>query len=73
MLKPTKNESLEIFTFQIANNKGADQTAGCTGWSAPLSFPSNKVRVSRVETHMMLKPRLPGYMPEHDLKSIEWL
>ena len=27
MLKPTKKENFEIFTFQIANNKGADQTA----------------------------------------------
>ena len=24
---------------------------GCAGWSAPLLFPSNKVRVSRIEGH----------------------
>ena len=44
------------FTFQLANNKAADQTAR----SAPLLFASNKVRVSRVETHTMLKPMLSG-------------
>ena len=26
MLKPTKKKNLETFTFQVANNKGADQT-----------------------------------------------
>ena len=29
----------------------------CTGWSAPLLFASNEVRVSRIEAHMMLKPK----------------
>ena len=62
MLKPTFffRELGDIwpsyFTFQIANNKGADQTA----WSAPLLFTSNNVNVARVEAHMMLKLRLPG-------------
>ena len=62
MLKPTIffRELGDIwpsyFTFQIANNKGADQTA----WSAPLLFTSNNVNVARVEAHMMLKLRLPG-------------
>ena len=43
----------------MVNNKGADQTARMLR-SAPLLFASNKVRVSRVEAHMILKPRLPG-------------
>ena len=65
MLKPTKNGELRIFwpsysTFQISNNKGADQTVHRAGWSTPLLFASNKVRVSRLEAYMMLKPRLPG-------------
>ena len=35
--------------------------SGCAGcWSAPLLFASNKVRVSCVEAHMILMPRLPG-------------
>ena len=50
-------ENYGYFTFQIANNKGADHTARMT---APLLFTSNKVKVSRIEAHMMLKPRLPG-------------
>ena len=33
---------------------------GCTGWSAPLLFASNKVKVSCVEAHLILKARLPG-------------
>ena len=28
---------------------------GCAGWSAPLLFTINKVRVSREETHMLSK------------------
>ena len=71
-LKPTKhNEKLRdiwpsymYFTFQIANYKGADQTA-----RMPLLLASNKVRVSRIEAHVMLKPmllvlRLPTHLPQ---------
>ena len=31
---------------------------GCACWSAPLIIASNKVRVSRIEAYMMLKPML---------------
>ena len=33
---------------------------GCAGWSLTLLFASNKVRVSGIEAHIMLKPRLHG-------------
>ena len=39
----------------MENNKGADQTVRMRGWSAPLLFTIKKVRVSRVETHMLSK------------------
>ena len=42
-------------TFQLANNKGADQTAkirGCTGWSAPLLFANPDDRFSRIVAHI---------------------
>ena len=47
--------------------KGTDQTAwiGKLVWAFVVS--RNRVRVFfRVEAHMMLKPRLPGYAPDCD-------
>ena len=46
------------FTFLIVNNKALIRQRGCAGWSVPLLFASNKVRVSCIEAHMILKPRL---------------
>ena len=42
--------------FQIALTR----LRGCTGWSAPLLFASNKIMVYLNEAHKFLKPRLPG-------------
>ena len=58
MLKPMENYG--YFTFQIANNKCADQTARMRRLICALLFASNKVSVSRFEAHMMVKPRHPG-------------
>ena len=59
MLKPTKNgELIDIWpSFQIANNKGADQTARMR--RLVCAFVVRKQLGFSVEVHMMLKPRLP--------------
>ena len=60
MLKTTKNEELRYLTLllyfptMIVNNKVADQTGRKT--SALLFFV-----ISRIEAHVMLKPRHPGF------------
>ena len=35
------------------DNKGVNQTVGCTGWSAPLLFKNLEDKFSCVETHMI--------------------
>ena len=66
ILKPTKTNGefkgiwLSYFTFQIVNNKGADQTTRLRRLVCALLFTSIKVRVSRVDVHMMFKPKLHG-------------
>ena len=57
MLKPTKNGELRDI---CRITKALIRLRRCAGWSAPLMFASNKVRVSPIEACMMLKPRLPG-------------
>ena len=55
------------YTFQMENNKGADQTVRMRGWSAPLLFTINKVRVSLVETHMLSK--LEEFLEKEGLRA----
>ena len=38
------NGNYRYDTFQRGNNKGAEQTSQCTGWSAPLLFATWPLR-----------------------------
>ena len=63
--EPTHDSKQETdysyFTFKIPNNKGADQTARMRRLVCALVVRKLKRQFfSRMEAHMMLKPRLPG-------------
>ena len=41
-------------TIELANNKGADQTAKWASWSAPLLFANTEERFSRVKAQIII-------------------
>ena len=61
MLKPTKIWRIkDTLLFRKPTKKALIRLRGSAGCSAPLLLASNKVRISRIEAHMLLKPRFPG-------------
>ena len=46
-------DNLTSILSKSKQQKGLIRLPGCTGWSAPLLFASDKVRFSHVEAHIM--------------------
>ena len=66
-----KMENYGYFTFHKGNNKGIDQTAQMCRLVCAFIVRKQKIRVSGIEAHMLLKPRLPGLRACHKVLLCE--